>query len=564
MQRNTEKMLIVLFTLFICSFGQDYWKKTYHEECVWADYCITQLHNKSIVMAGHTGPINDPNNFVRLLRIDLFGWKIDQKDFREIQGIRLNDVIELSDGSILCIGAQYPVELGGPKLWLFRLSKDFKVIWQKSYSEFGDIHNPQVIEASDNTLIITANASSTITSGVDVLFLKLSMSGDVLDSKSIGTNKGDNIGDVLLLADNNVLIAFYGYTPEVNDTITLLKCTDSGDALWSRKLKQPGVETNARLCQDKKGNIIMAAETHPEGGGDRDLWLVKLTKEGSVIWTKTFGGPDYEDMGEVHVYPDGDILILATTQSYGAGAEDIWIIKTDKEGNCLWKKTIGNGFPNFGKEIVPLHNGSLLLNGGTAIPNFKKGTAWLIMVLPDQYAFHNMPFTYQIPVASTPEDFTYSPLSVPSGMSISPRGTISWQPAITTPHKEHIQLLVQNKTTKEKDTLSLNIYVNDTNHTTPLVDDSRHNALQTNTIQVNNNLHTKTLSISSSHVDLFVDIYTGHGSKIASLRSKSSKGSTASISWDYSKKASMISTGHYFLRIHSGGRVYNKSIIVMQ
>jgi len=53
-------------------------------------------------------------------------------------------------------------------------------------------------------------------------------------------------------------------------------------------------------------------------------------------WSRTYGGPN-EDYGEfVQQTSDGGYVVAGRTSSFGAGGEDVYLIKTNTRGDTLW------------------------------------------------------------------------------------------------------------------------------------------------------------------------------------------------------------------------------------
>jgi len=71
------------------------------------------------------------------------------------------------------------------------------------------------------------------------------------------------------------------------------------------------------------------------------LIAVSYSQIPDTVWTKTFGGALADVGNSVIQTNDGGFVVAATTSSFGAGGQDIWLIKTDENGDTLWTKTFG-------------------------------------------------------------------------------------------------------------------------------------------------------------------------------------------------------------------------------
>jgi hypothetical protein len=85
--------------------------------------------------------------------------------------------------------------------------------------------------------------------------------------------------------------------------------------------------------QTADGGYIVSGWTKSFGSGDYDFYLIKTNASGDTLWTRTYGGPN-EDYGYgVSHAADGGYIVGGTTLSYGAGMEDVYLIKTDANGS---------------------------------------------------------------------------------------------------------------------------------------------------------------------------------------------------------------------------------------
>jgi hypothetical protein len=127
-----------------------------------------------------------------------------------------------------------------------------------------------------------------------------------------------------------------------NSDLRLIKVNGLGDSLWSKTLGESGYDIGNSVRQTPDDGFIILGSTSSYGTGKEDIWLIKTDANGNTLWTKTFGG-DSSDVGNsIQFTNDGGYIIVGTTTSYGAGGEDAWLIKTDSNGIVEWTKTFGD------------------------------------------------------------------------------------------------------------------------------------------------------------------------------------------------------------------------------
>jgi len=90
------------------------------------------------------------------------------------------------------------------------------------------------------------------------------------------------------------------------------------------------------------GGFVIAGGTRSSGAGGYDIWLIKTDATGDERWSKTFGGTGDDKGYAVQQTTDGGFILGGFTDSFGAGGQDIWLIKTDASGNSEWDKTFGS------------------------------------------------------------------------------------------------------------------------------------------------------------------------------------------------------------------------------
>jgi hypothetical protein len=80
---------------------------------------------------------------------------------------------------------------------------------------------------------------------------------------------------------------------------------------------------------------------------------------------KTFGGPASDNAQDLQVTSDSGFVIVGRTYSYGVGGEDVWLIKTDSNGDTLWTKTYGGWSHDYGNRVQQTADSGYVIVGGS-------------------------------------------------------------------------------------------------------------------------------------------------------------------------------------------------------
>ncbi|HEX8517753.1 MAG TPA: T9SS type A sorting domain-containing protein [Bacteroidia bacterium] len=102
------------------------------------------------------------------------------------------------------------------------------------------------------------------------------------------------------------------------------------------------------------------------GVNSMDFKLVKTDEDGAIQWKKTIGGWADDEAHKLLKTPDGGFIITGKTKSAGSGSnDDVFIIKTDSDGNVVWSKTYGGSMNESGHDIIPTNDGGYVVAGET-------------------------------------------------------------------------------------------------------------------------------------------------------------------------------------------------------
>jgi len=150
------------------------------------------------------------------------------------------------------------------------------------------------------------------------------------------------------------------------------------DTLWTRTYGGAGSDVGYSVQQTNDGGFIIAGATNSFGAGDYDIYLIKTNQFGDTLWTKIYGGADQDYGSEVQQTADGGYIVIGSTNSFNNSRDDLYLIKTDTNGDTLWTKVYGGLWGDVGRSITEDIDGNYLATGYTM--SFDPGNAdvWIL------------------------------------------------------------------------------------------------------------------------------------------------------------------------------------------
>ena len=144
----------------------------------------------------------------------------------------------------------------------------------------------------------------------------------------------------------------------------LLKVDSLGNFKWSYNYGGQGAEWGEAVVVTLDSTYAVGGYTNSYGAGGFDFYLVRTNNVGVPLWEKTYGGTDWERAHDMVQLPDSGFVLVGETYSYGNGNMDVYIVRTDKNGDTLWTKTYGGTQDDYANAVL-LDGDSLVIVGGT-------------------------------------------------------------------------------------------------------------------------------------------------------------------------------------------------------
>ncbi|MGD0950994.1 MAG: hypothetical protein ABR985_01120 [Methanotrichaceae archaeon] len=208
-----------------------------------------------------------------------------------------------------------------------------------------------------------------------LLFVVLSMpafADDIsISNKTPGGPGYGGVGySVQQTADGGYIIGGtkYSYEPEyLSQMVRLIKTDANGNKVWDRIFGGSHNDIGYSVQQTRNGGYILTGSTESFGAGGKDLWLIKTDANGNEIWNRTFGGARDDWGRSVQQTTDGGYIITGSMYSYNSAhlSQMVWLLKTDANGNQVWDKIFGGPRDDWGYSVQQTNDGGYIITGGT-------------------------------------------------------------------------------------------------------------------------------------------------------------------------------------------------------
>ncbi len=226
------------------------------------------------------------------------------------------------------------------------------------------VHSVQ--QTSDGGYIVAGWTGSFGGGWDDIFLIKTDANGNVQWAKTyggIGTSH-ERAYSVQQTSDGGYIVA--GWTQSFgagNWDIFLIKTDANGNVQWAKTYGGTAEDVAYSIQQTSDGGYIAAGHTASFGAGGTDVFLIKTDANGDIIWAKTYGGTSTEVAFSVQQTSDGGYILAGYT---GLGYSDVFLIKTDANGNIIWAKTYGGTFGDVAYSVQQTSDGGYIVAGVTS------------------------------------------------------------------------------------------------------------------------------------------------------------------------------------------------------
>ena len=337
------------------------WQKIYGGSGIEYANSIQQTVDGGYIVAG-----NNSNSDIYVLKLDANGNVIWQKAYGEKDYEYAKSIQQTKDGGYIIAGGIYSLSVGNYQVYLLKLDAGGNATWTKTYGGRSYDHAYSIQQTNDGGYITTGYTGSFGAGGYDVYVLKLNEGGELEWQKTYGGSGEDYSNFIQQTTDGGYIVAGWTYSSDTNNDAYILKLDSNGNVIWQNTYGGNGDDKAYSIQQVVDGGYIVAGTTSSSGAGGYDIYVLKLDENGNTLWTKTFGGKNDDYAYSIQQTNDGGYIVAGYTSSFGAGDKDVYVLKLDKNGDEIWTKTFGGKREDNANSIQQTNDGGYIVAGYTA------------------------------------------------------------------------------------------------------------------------------------------------------------------------------------------------------
>ncbi|MEW5922830.1 MAG: T9SS type A sorting domain-containing protein [Candidatus Zixiibacteriota bacterium] len=287
------------------------------------------------------------------------------------------------DNGYAILGSSYSYGAGLYDVYLIKLGSAGNVIWSKTYGGAETDQGYSIDNTDDGGFILAGSTRSFGSGARDVYLIRTDDAGNILWSKSFGGVLDDQARSVRVTSDNGFIIC--GTTDSYGQgysDLYLIKTDSLGDTIWTRAYGGAGGESGSAVRETMDGGFIAIGSTGSFGEGYSSVYVVRVDADGDSLWAYAYGGAKADNGYTVELSGDGGFLLAGGTASFGAGYTDGYLIKIDANGNVAWEKTYGGAMDDRIYSICLALDGTIMLTGSTDSFGAGKGDIYMVKTNP--------------------------------------------------------------------------------------------------------------------------------------------------------------------------------------
>ncbi len=273
-------------------------------------------------------------------------------------------------------------------IWLVKFDQFGNIEWSRYNGDsfFEEGHCVQEYDENGNGrpdgYVYTGSYSSHSSGDRDFYIVKTDLKGVPLWSRTFGGSSEETGYFVQQTSDGGFIasgktrsfgLPFTAGSSIIFGNMLILKVDANGDFEWASVISSSDTppDISYEIRENSSGNFVLTGGIGGEhGAGDKDVVVCELASNGSLLWTRTYGGAGFDEGMSIREardnfgLPDG-YIVAGSTESFGAGKSDVYLLRLNTNGTVRWNRVFGGSDDDYGTSITQTSGGAFVAVGRT-------------------------------------------------------------------------------------------------------------------------------------------------------------------------------------------------------
>ena len=277
-------------------------------------------------------------------------------------------VVMLEGGEVAIVGECKSYGAKRNDICITRVNAKGETRWRKMLGGKKEDKGVSITRAKDgNLLVLGSGKSFNDNSDRDLYVAKISLNGKLMWERSFGGNRDEFAGGIAGTDDGGALVVgdSESFSRKGYKDIYVVRLNKNGKIISEKHIGGKRAEEAKALTRTADGNFMMVGSREVQRAGDSDFFLLKLDQNGNKIWARTLGEEHHDVLNAVAPTPDGGVVATGATRSFGSEQTDLSVMYFNKTGKLIWHKIYGYQYYDEGNAITMTKGGGFMIAGST-------------------------------------------------------------------------------------------------------------------------------------------------------------------------------------------------------
>lgn len=392
---NLTAFLYIFVNVLSAQDNSILWEQTYDAGYFEYTESVIEDSDSCLLICGNSYNTATYDENILLIKTDNLGSLLWQKIYGGERSDVARSVFQPDDSCYLVIGNtnSFKNSIDDHDIFILKLTLEGDTLWTKSVGTDSTSEKAfsSIITSDDNILVVGMEYS--ISDFIQkMLLIKMDQNGNVIWKKTYGGGIAET-GQCVIETANGFLIAgetsSFGTGTPFYTNIYLVKTDSNGDSLWTRFYGHTWFDYSRSIIKTGDNNYIVAGWFATNGSEVSDFYALKIEANGDTAWTKLYGGIGYDYCYNIVKTGENEFLLIGNTNSIGAGSYDMFLVSINADGDTIYTKTIGTSIYESAKGALKTSDGNYLIYG-TRKPHSVSNSSDILLVKIDLNIFSNI------------------------------------------------------------------------------------------------------------------------------------------------------------------------------